>query len=190
MVVMVFALVGMSGVLAANYRPLSAQLLSAAIPRPTPPAKSATASAKAETGEIVGTCNTVRGCEALKGACKTLKKHSFKVIEADGSTGVCYDQATATFFLRNSNTPGPATKDPTTGQNEAANKEVTQQQSGTGAGAGKIKFNEFTIKKTSDAATPTLQCEGVVLCRKVKDICATLGGTYKRINDLQGTCRH
>jgi hypothetical protein len=42
-----------------------------------------------ENSKVVGTCNTTRGCAALKDACKSLQKHSFKATAADKSLGVC-----------------------------------------------------------------------------------------------------
>ena len=78
-----------------------------ASPSATPPAKESAASPnKKETGKIVGTCNTARGCVALKDACRTLQKHSYKATAADGSLGVCAN--TGVFYLRNSNTPSAA----------------------------------------------------------------------------------
>src|SRR5580704_16589439 len=40
---------------------------------------------------------------------------------------------------------------------KAAIQTTAPQKTTNGAGAGKIKLNDFTIKKTSDAASPALQ---------------------------------
>jgi hypothetical protein len=37
---------------------------------------------------------------------------------------------------------------------ELTEAELAPISGGTGSGAGKIKFNEFSIKKTTDAASP------------------------------------
>ena len=130
----------------------------AALPSPTPPAA-------AEGGKIVGTCNTVKGCKALKDACKSLKKHSFKTTDADGKLGVCIDQSASqpNFYLRNSNPPGQPHKKPSADLGLAA------------------------PKNTSEA---TLYCHGTVMCRKVKNICAALGGNYTPVYDLSGSCQY
>jgi hypothetical protein len=151
--------------------------------------------------QVVGTCNTAKGCDALKAACSTLTNHTFKAPEGDERVGECIDQtgvSTSTFFLRNSNSPAAPSKNPatTTGMGEGGNNEVTHKRPGSsasatgGAGGGKIKFDEFLIKRASDSASPTIQCGGAVMCKKVKTTCATLRGTYTRINDVSGSCRH
>jgi hypothetical protein len=43
--------------------------------------------------------------------------------------------------------------DPTKTTNKG-NVELTEEQLGKASGAGKIKFDEFTIKKTTDKASP------------------------------------
>ncbi len=115
--------------------------------------------------KVVGTCNTRGGCEKLKAACKSTKNHSYKTAAADGSLGTCMDEAynpaTSTFYLRNSNTPGAPGK-------PAADVDLAAP------------------KKSSEA---TLYCHGAVMCRKVKNICAALGGTYTPIYDLSGSCQ-
>ena len=100
-ILMVFAVVAMSGAFAANShtRQGAPSDFIAASPSATPPARK-------EADNIVGTCNTAKGCEALKDACKSLKKHSFKETDSDGSLGVCLGQPD--FYLKNTNSGGVA----------------------------------------------------------------------------------
>jgi hypothetical protein len=154
----VFAVVAMTAVFAdSNARPLATPESNAAVPSPTPPAKKV-------DDRVVGTCNTAKGCVALRDACKSLKKHSFKPTKDDGSLGMCVDQnpATATFYLRNSNAP----KSPNT----------------PAAPVG--------LAAPTNTSEATLYCHGAVFCRKVKNICAALGGNYTPIYDTSGSCQY
>lgn len=60
-----------------------------------------------ENGPIVGTCNSGTGCDALKAACSSLPKHTFKEKNGDGSLGVCVGQS----FDRMSSDGGNRTTD-------------------------------------------------------------------------------
>jgi hypothetical protein len=160
-VAMIIAVVAITGAFAGSNHAREGSRAEAndAFPSATPPAKKA-------ADKIVATCNTAKGCEALKDACKSLKKHSFKATEANGSLGVCIDQTfnpTSTFYLRNSNPPKQPAKTPAADVGLAA------------------------PKNTSEA---TLYCHGTVICRKVKNICAALGGNYTPIYDLSGSCSY
>ena len=115
----------------------------------------------AEAGRNVGTCNTAGACAALKVACKSIKNHSFKTTSADGSLGMCVDPTSGP--QRNSNAPNPSRKSPV-------------------ADVGLV-----APKKSSEA---TLYCHGTVICRKVKNICAALRGTYTPVYDLSGSCQY
>ena len=153
-VVMLFAVVVTAAGFAHRYHTSQAAKseFAAASPSETPPAKaSATSPAKKEVAKIVGTCNTSRGCAALKDACKSLPKHSYKATAADGSLGVCTVPATTAFYLRNSGTGGAAPK-PTADVGLAA------------------------PVPTSEG---TLYCHGTLFCGKLKKICAALGGSYQ-----------
>jgi hypothetical protein len=153
MLVAAICLAGSNGTRAATYKELHN---ASAIP--TPPAKK-------KANKVVGTCNTSKGCKALKETCKSLRDHTFKATEADGSLGVCineYDPATRTFFLRNSNSPGSPTNPTASGELAAPTKQEKA----------------------------VLYCHGNVFCRKVKNICAALGGTYTPIYDLSGACNY
>ena len=112
------------------------------------------------TWQIVGICNTARSCEKLKDACESLQDHSFEATAADGSLGMCLTARLATSTFYLRNSNSP-TK-PTDDLSLAA------------------------PKKTSEAA---LYCHGTVMCRKVKNICAALGGTYRPVYDLSGSCQ-
>lgn len=163
--VMLFAVVVMTAAFANGYhisQAAGSEFLPAS-PSATPPAKeSAASSGKKEVGKIVGTCNTARGCAALKDACKSLQKHSFKATAADGSLGVCAN--THTFFLRNSNV-GPS-----------------QQSTKPTPEMGLV-----APVPTSDA---TVSCFGTLFCAKVKKICAALGGDYQTTDPNTGTCHY
>lgn len=136
-----------------------------ASPSATPPDPMIAAWPSKRFGKIVGTCNTARGCVALKNACKSLRKHSYKATAADGSLGVCAN--TGTFFLRNSNTPSAATK-----------QQSTKPTADLGLAAP---------VPTSEA---TVSCFGTLFCTKVKKICAALGGDYQPTYDYMGTCHY
>ncbi len=154
---MAFALVALTAASSGSThaRQANGSELNAPVPSPTPPAKKA-------VEKIVATCNTARGCEALKTECKSLKKHTFKATDADGKLGMCVEQTTA-FFLKNSNSPDQPNNKPT------ADVGLTAP------------------KPTSEA---TLYCHGTVMCRKVKNICAALGGDYTPVYDTSGSCNY
>lgn len=135
---------------------------------------------------VVGSCNTTQGCKALKNVCETLPKHTFATNEEE-SVGVCADTTrgsnTGAWFLRNTNTAGD-------NSNEGGNNEVIQKRPGSNPAQGKRQYAPVAILKRIDMSTPSLNCEGVAMCRKVQSTCATLGGTYKPRNDVSGSCRH
>lgn len=140
----------------------------------------------ATSSQVVGNCNTTQGCKILKNVCETLPKHAFATNQ-EGSLGVCADttrrSGTGAWFLRNSNSAGGTS-------NEGGNNEVIKRRPGTNQAQGKPQHPEIRISKEWDVASPALNCEGAAICRKVQNTCATLGGTYKRINDVSGSCRH
>ncbi|MEO8436697.1 MAG: hypothetical protein ABI596_17495 [Pyrinomonadaceae bacterium] len=137
-----------------------------ASPSATPPRDNLIAAwPSKQIGKIVGTCNTARGCQALKNACKSLPKHSYKATAADGSLGVCAN--TGVFYLRNSNTPNAATK-----------QQSTKPTADLGLAAPVT---------TSEA---TVSCFGTLFCGKVKKLCAALGGSYQPTYDYMGTCHY
>lgn len=138
-----------------------------------------------ESRQVVGSCNTTQGCKALKSVCETLPKHDFTT-NKEGSVGVCADATrnsdTAAWFLRNSNTAGNS--------NEGRDIVGIDVRPGNNQAQGNRQYSEVVILKRVDVSTPSLNCEGVAMCRKVQSICATLGGTYQRRNDVSGSCRH
>ncbi|MFY9618827.1 MAG: hypothetical protein WAM70_10630 [Pyrinomonadaceae bacterium] len=138
------------------------------------------------TKMVVGSCNTTQGCKALKNVCETLPKHDFATNEA-GSVGVCADtsrkSSTGAWFLRNSNSPGDTS-------NEDKNTVGIDIRPGNNQAQGKRRYAPVVILKRIDKSTPSLNCEGAAICRKVQSTCPTLGGTYKRISDVAGSCGH
>lgn len=166
-------------------------------PQPTPPAaptnnfprltpRFETFIPAGRSRQVVGSCNTTQGCKALKNVCETLPKHIFATNE-DASLGVCGDttrrSSRGAWFLRNSNSAGDTS-------NEGGNNEVINKRPGTSQAQGKRQYDPIRITKEWDVNTPALNCEGAAICRKVQNTCATLGGTYRRINDVSGSCRH
>lgn len=169
LVMIVFAMVGLTAVFADGDRARQAVKteFAAASPSATPPADE-------KGGRIAATCNTLRGCKALKDTCKSLEKHSFKATAADGSLGVCMDQ----------------TRNTSRGDLVLTNTDKT--------GAGKLYPNQphknpatdvglAAPKKTIEA---TIYCSGVSICRKVKNICAVFHGTYTPSSGHSGSCEY
>ena len=114
-----------------------------------------------ENGPIVGTCNSGSGCEALKAACNSLPRHTFKEKHADGSLGVCV---------------GPTFDRTSSGTGDRMSSDADNSTTDFGLAAP---------KKSGDAS---LRCHGAQMCLKVKRICATQGGKYTAVNDLSGAC--
>ncbi len=85
--------------------------------------------------------------EALKALRRSYAKPGASLNQQDSST------STGGFFLRNSNSLGPASNDLNPGQSEGGNNDYIHQR--PGSSKEEIKFNEFTIKKTSDRTTKT-----------------------------------
>ena len=135
---------------------------------------------------VVGSCNTTQGCKVLKNVCETLPKHTFATNEEE-SVGVCADttrnSGTGAWFLRNTNTAGNTS-------NDGGNNEVTHKRPESSEAQGNRRYAVITILKRVDRSSPALNCEGAAICRKVQSTCATLGGTYKRISDDSGACKH
>lgn len=133
---------------------------------------------------VVGSCNTTQGCKALKNVCETLPKHDFATNETD-SVGVCADttrnSSPPVFFLRNTNAGGDASSQGVGG---------IDIRPGNNQAQGKRQYAPVAILKRVDKSTPALNCEGAAICLRVKNTCATLGGTYKPRNDVSGSCRH
>ena len=135
---------------------------------------------------VVGSCNTTQGCKALKNICEALPKHDFATNEL-GSVGVCADTTrnsnTGVWFLRNVGTSGNTS-------NEGGNNDLIQRRPGSNQAQGKRQYAPVAILKRIDMSTPSLNCEGAAICLRVKNTCATVGGTYKPRNDVSGSCRH
>ncbi|HEX5702539.1 MAG TPA: hypothetical protein VFX97_04920 [Pyrinomonadaceae bacterium] len=135
---------------------------------------------------VVASCNTTQGCKTLKSVCETLPKHTFATNEA-GNVGVCADttrtSSRGAFFLRNTNTADDTS-------NGTTNVAGIDFRPGRNQTQGKRRYASVTILKQVDMSTPSLNCEGAAICLRVKNTCATLGGTYKPRNDVSGSCRH
>ena len=157
--------------------------------QPTPPvsAKQTFKSYRFETvftaSQVVASCNTTEGCKTLKNVCETLPQHDFATDETR-SAGVCADttrnSSSGAFFLRNANTAGDLS-------NQGGNNQVTDKRPGNRqAQRTKLPMHSWTVRFDEFA----LNCEGAAICLKVKNTCATLGGTYKPRDDVSGSCRH
>jgi hypothetical protein len=121
---------------------------------------SPTPPAKDAAGRIVGTCNTTDTCKAMKEACESLKEHKFKATQKDGSLGTCTEYKPRGTF------------------NFKINPEPT---------SGPATDTELVAPKKTEHAT--IYCNGVSMCRKVKNICAVLGGTYTGTSGHSGSCQ-
>ena len=86
---------------------------------------------KIDSRQVVGSCNTTRGCVALKNVCEALPKHAFAT-NKEGSVGVCADTTRRfqhlTWFLKNTNN-SENTSD------EGGNNELTDKGSGEQPGS-------------------------------------------------------
>lgn len=160
-------------------------------PKPTPveaikpnPSEFKFKEVRISANHVVASCNTTKGCKALKNVCDTLPNHDFATDEKE-SVGVCADTTrrfnTSAFFLRNTNTA-----DDTSSQGVGG----IDFRPGSNQVQGSRQYAPVTILKRIDRSTPALNCEGAALCMKVQSTCATLGGTYKRIGDVGGSCKY